>query len=103
MDSYRIATDWIKENRLPDAVFLSNGMIANGFLKALIENGLRPGKDIECMGFDFVEVLDILNLRYSYLDRDALNMGRIAAQMLFEPAREGQRIHIIPAKPIENK
>lgn len=98
LDSYHIARQWIKEKTLPQAIFLSNGMIANGFFKAMLEYGLLPGRDIICMGFDYVEVLDILNLDYSYLDRDAANMGRIAAKMLFEQSDSGRREHIIPAK-----
>lgn len=99
-DSYHLAKQWIENKTVPEAIFLSNGMIANGFFKALLEHGLLPGRDIVCMGFDYVEVLDILNLDYSYLDRDAVNMGRIAAKMLFEQSEGGRREHIIPAKLI---
>jgi LacI family transcriptional regulator len=96
MDSYGVTKNWIKKAELPEAVLLSNGMIANGFIKALLEEGLTPGRDVICLGFDYVEALDVLNLDYSYLDRDAVNMGRIAAKMLFEQTNGERREYIIP-------
>lgn len=99
--AHELALAWVDAAGLPEAVLLSNGVIANGFVKAMMERGLTPGQDVYCMGFDQVEALDLLNLRYSYLDRDAVNMGRIATQMLlehFDQAFASRRDYIIPAK-----
>ena len=102
-DAYELTEDWIQTKKLPEAVFLSGAMIANGFFKALIRHGLVPGKDVVCVGFDYVEVLDILNLDYSYIERDAADMGRIAARMLFEDNDGDKRDHIIRADLILGK
>lgn len=101
--AYRLTRQMIASGNLPDAVFLSNNLTAIGFLHALMESGLRLGEDICCIGFDHIEALEILNIRYSYVDRDARNMGKIAMQMLLERIRRptpGRREHIIPAQMV---
>ena len=95
--AYKISSTWLKKGNLPDAVFLSNSMIAKGFLKMMFENNLVPGKDIECFGFDAIDILDILKINYNYINRDAFNMGKLATQMLFDQERKGTIEHVIPA------
>ena len=86
-------------------MFFSNGALAKGFIKAMFDEKLRVGEDIFLVGFDYIDILEMMNLNYVYLDRDAVNMGKIATQMLMEhftntiPAR---RDFIIPAQIIVN-
>jgi len=101
--AFRMTCDWIRDGRLPEAVLLSNGAIVNGFLKAILAHGLSPDRDVYTVGFDYVQAVDILNMRYSYLSRDADNMGRIAMQMLldhFDQKIPSRREYIVPAKLI---
>jgi Transcriptional regulators len=104
-DSYRITKAMIDNNDLPEALFLGNGLVARGFFKAILEAGLRLQHDICCIGFDHIDFLDIVNLNYSYVERNAQNMGRIAMQMLLERSEQpilARREHIIPAELILN-
>ena len=104
--SFELTARIIRENRLPEAIFLSNGLIANGFFKALFAAGLTPGKDIRCIGFDYLEALDILDFEYSYLDREMETTGLMAMQMLLDRFKENipsRREYIIPAKIIHRK
>ncbi len=93
----------IDDGKLPAAVFLSNAIIANGFYKALFHKGIEPGKDIECVGFDYNEALDIMHIPYHYLERNSKLFGQTAAQMLldlFQNKNNSEKIrreHIIPA------
>lgn len=104
-DAYRVVRDMIERDDLPEAMFLGNGLVAKGFFKAILEKGLRPGADICCVGFDYIDVLDIVDLKYSYVERNAQAMGRIAMQMLLERSEQpilARREHIIPAELILN-
>ena len=103
--AYKITKDMIASGDLPDAIFLSNNLTAIGFLKAIFEEKFQLSRDICCIGFDKVEALNILNINYSYIERDAVNMGRMTIQMLLDrmanpslPRRE----YIIPATLVLN-
>lgn len=74
----------IQENRLPEAIFLSNCIITHGFYKAILEHNIKPGKDIHCIGFDYSEILDVVNIPYSYLERNLKLIGQTAAELLLE-------------------
>lgn len=53
-----------------------------------------------CVGFDYVDILEMLPLKYAFLDRDAVNMGRIATKMLMDHFTQDiatRREYIIPA------
>lgn len=99
--AYRYTAQAIQENRLPDAVFVSNSLIATGFLKAIFAYGLVPGKDVRCIGFDYLDALNVLDFEYSYLERETFETGRMAMQMLldrFEHNIASRREYVTPAK-----
>ncbi|MDY3249990.1 MAG: LacI family DNA-binding transcriptional regulator [Candidatus Choladocola sp.] len=83
-DVYWKTCELIKSGNLPEAIFLGNGIIANGFYKGILEKGIVPGKDIHCVGFDYSEFLDIINLPYSYLERNSKLLGETAANSLLK-------------------
>ena len=90
---------WTERGCLAKAMFFSNGSLAKGFIKACLEKGLRLGEDVYCVGFDYVDILEMLPLKYAFLDRDAINMGRIATKMLldhFGQTIATRREYIIP-------
>lgn len=97
---YHYTCQLIRKGQLPEAIFLGNAIITNGFYKALMEHKIKPGKDIHCMGFDYSEALDIMHIPYSYLERNSRLMGATAAKMLldqFEQTSQLRHENIIPA------
>lgn len=99
--SYFYTQKAILQKRLPEAVFLSNTLIATGFFKALFEAHLVPGKDVHCIGFDYVDALDVLDFEYEYLDRQTVQTGEMAMQMLlerFEKEIVSRREYLTPAR-----
>ncbi|WP_122641880.1 LacI family DNA-binding transcriptional regulator [Luxibacter massiliensis] len=103
LEIYEYTCRLIDSGKLPEAIFLSNSIIANGFYKALFYKGVKPGEDIECVGFDYSEALDIMHIPYNYLERNSRLFGQTAAQMLldsFQYKNKGKHVrreHIIPA------
>ena len=83
------------------AVFLSNGDISNMFLKAVFDQKMVLGRDITCIGFDRIGICDIItNLPFSYVARSEVEMGRVAANLLFERLESDtliQKEYLIPA------
>lgn len=98
--AYRLTKACLEGNDIPDAVFTCNNMSTVGFLKALKERKMEIGRDIGCIGFDFVPIIDMLGIHLSYVGRDD-NMGTIAAKMLLERMKNPstpRREYNIPAK-----
>lgn len=83
-DVYLKTCEIIQAGNLPEAIFLGNGIITNGFYKAILEKGIVPGRDIHCVGFDYSEFLDIIHLPYSYLERNSKLLGQTAANSLLK-------------------
>ena len=99
-DIYDYTCQQIQKNNLPDAIFLSNRIITKGFFKAIFENGIVPGKDIHCIGFDYSDLIDILNIPYSYLERNLNLFGQTSAHLLLSRKNNEspvQRNYTIPA------
>ncbi|MBT9776875.1 LacI family DNA-binding transcriptional regulator [Clostridium sp. MCC353] len=99
--AYAITKKLLAEKKLPEAMFVCNNLTSKGFLKAVFEEELVLGKDVCFVGFDHVEALDILNINASYVERDAVNMGWIAMQLLlesFENPDKEIRKQMIPAE-----
>ena len=55
-----------------------------GVVKAIIEEHIVLGRDLELFNFGNSDMLNILNMRYQYIERDAKNMGVVAIQMLID-------------------
>lgn len=101
--AYEYTVERIRTGKLPKAVFLSNSLVANGFLKALFANDLKPGRDIRCMGFDYLNILDVIDLQYTYLERETFKIGQMAIQMIldhFKTEIVSRREFITPAHMI---
>ena len=79
---------------VPTAFFISNNLSCTGFLKAAFKLGLRVPEDIAFIVFDKVIGQDIFNMRFSYIERDVQNMGRMAMQLLLKRFND-------PSRPLE--
>lgn len=104
--SYQQAKEWLRGSDRPDAMFFSNSSLSKGFIKAMFEENLIVGEDIFLIGFDYVDILEMMNLKYVYLERDAVNMGKVATHMLmdhFQNEISARREFVIPAHIIEHK
>ena len=82
--AYRETLRMLERPDRPSAFFVSNNLSSRGFIRAIFERGLNIPRDIGYIGFDAVDGLDMLGLRFSYLDRDVSRMGREAVKLLFE-------------------
>lgn len=104
--AFEYTTQKIHNKMLPEAIFLSNTLIAEGFFKAIFAAGLKPGRDIRCLGFDHIDVLDVIDFEYTYLDREMVKTGMMAMQMLLDRFRqqiESRREFITPVRIIHRK
>ena len=82
--AYRTAKEYLKNGKMPQAIFTCNNFTTEGFFKAVLEEKLVLGQDIFCMAFDKLEQFDMFGLNYSYLERNPWEMGKAAMEMLLE-------------------
>ena len=59
-------------------------MMAQGCVKALVEEGLSIPRDMAFISFDDVDMFEIMNLNISTVSRPTEEMGEVAAEMLFD-------------------
>ena len=68
----------------PTALFAGNSLITAGILRALEEGGIRPPQNISLVGFEDTELLSSLRPRLTFVRQPSKEMGRRAAELLFQ-------------------
>lgn len=84
--AYSITKSMLSNGTYPEIVFTSNNLTTIGFIKAVYDSGLKLGRDIHCMSFDKLDTFE--ELKYSYIERNPLQMGKLAATMLMERIKD---------------
>ena len=82
--AYNITNSLIKSKKLPTAFIGMTNMLSMGCLKAIHENGISIPDDVAFVGYDKLEITDILNMQLTLVEKDAAEMGRIAASLLID-------------------
>ncbi len=68
----------------PTALFAANILTALGALRAIEHLGLRIPEDVALIGFDDFELAPVLRPRFTLVRQPAAELGRRAAEMLFD-------------------
>lgn len=79
---YDTAKRWLKEGRLPTAVFAGDDHIALGVINALMEAGIRVPEEVAVIGYDDHYIASQLRPHLSTLRQPADKIGVAAADML---------------------
>lgn len=93
-ESEQVMADLLNLPDRPTAFFCTNDTIAAGALKAIIRAGLRVPEDIALVGFDDSFISRMAEPELTTIRIDAEQMGRLAAQKLFD---------LIDGKDVEEK
>lgn len=81
---YRLAKELCLENPRPTALFVANGTMGLGAVKAVQELGLRCPDDVAIAIFDDVPGADVLRPRLTVVSQPAYEIGFRAAQLLLD-------------------
>ncbi len=113
--AYEITKQILKMDNRPTAIFVSSNTMILGCIKAFYEEKLDIPKDMAIIGFDKVDVLNIIGMNISFINGPSIELGRLGMQMLLENLdskghTEIKRVTILPElllkgseKYIENK
>ena len=84
------ATDLIRAEPAPTAIFAANNILAEGVLIALDQQGLRVPRDVSVVAFDDVEWMSMVEPPVSTVRQPVADMARSAAELLLRRLREGR-------------
>lgn len=82
--AYRLTKEILELDDRPSAIFVTSNMMILGCIKALNEYNLKIPDDIAIIGFDKLDVLNIIGMNISSVNGPTLEVGRIAANMLLD-------------------
>jgi LacI family transcriptional regulator len=74
----------------PTAIFAMNNRITVGVLQALADAGAQVPRDMALIGFDDIELAGLLHPRLTVVRQPAAELGRRAAELLFERLAGGR-------------
>ena len=74
---------WTRRNR-PTALFTTNGLTTRYTLQALADLGLSIPKDMALIGFDDVDLAELMRPPLTIIRQPVTDLGRTAAELLFK-------------------
>lgn len=102
--AYKLTKEIILSKDMPTALVVSSNMMTLGVIKALLEEGLSVPNDIALIGFNKIDLLDIVGLHISYVDDSPIELGRVGTEILLHKLNFKDEVEIIrsyiPAKII---
>lgn len=102
---YEITKKLLAMPQRPTAIFACNNMMMVGVLKALLEAHCKVPEDMAVVGFDSIDLLDILGCPISCVARQTDEMGEIAMELLLKRIRlrdqdaENSTVHRVTLHP----
>jgi len=92
--AYQDVTAWLNAGNVPvEAYFAENDMLAATFIRALKEYGYRVPEDVSVIGFDDVQVCEMIEPPITTMHAFKERLGRIAVSVLEFRIRSGDTIH----------
>lgn len=88
---YELTNQILDMEEPPTAIFVSNNMMNLGCIKALSNKNIKIPDDISLIGFDEVEMLEIMDIDVSVVDRPMTQMGESAMRILIERLNKSEQ------------
>lgn len=85
---YEVAKRWIREDKLPTAIFSGDDFIALGVVQALREEGIMVPHDISVVGFDDQQFVGEFYPRLTTVRQPEAQMGNIGVDLLMKLIHE---------------
>lgn len=87
---YAATCDLLKRNRDVDAIMTASDHLAVGVVKCLRHQGVRIPQDIAVIGFDDIDLCEVVSPALTTIRQPIKEMGVSAAELLLEMIREGK-------------
>lgn len=80
--SYELTNQLLKDEDKPTALITSSNRMTMGVVKALKENNKNIPEDLALVAFDKVDLLDVLDIKITYIDECPMELGRSSMNLL---------------------
>jgi len=83
----------------PSAIFAANDLLAFGAMNAIRDTGLRCPEDVSVIGFDNLDLAEVVTPPLTSVEQSGYNLGAVAAQLIADRIRgdkSPRRAHILP-------
>ncbi|MBZ9609629.1 LacI family transcriptional regulator [Clostridium estertheticum] len=99
--AYEITKQILKMDNRPTAIFVSSNTMILGCIKAFYEEKIDVPRDMAIIGFDKLDMLNIIGMNISFINGPSIELGRIGMRMLLENLNsnkptEIKRVTILP-------
>ncbi|MGH4051790.1 MAG: LacI family DNA-binding transcriptional regulator [Clostridium sp.] len=99
--AYEITKQILKMDNRPTAIFVTSNTMILGCIKAFYEKKLNVPRDMAIIGFDKIDMLNIIGMNISFINGPSMELGRIGMKMLLEDLNKEldhqvKRITILP-------
>lgn len=84
--AYRITKEILELENRPTAIFVTSNKMTLGCIKALNEYNIKIPDNIAIIGFDKIDVLDIIGMSISSVNGSTSEIGSVAIKMLLDEA-----------------
>ncbi|MBN9619472.1 MAG: LacI family DNA-binding transcriptional regulator [Actinobacteria bacterium] len=85
----KAAEELIAGNRLPDAVFCANDLLAIGVNRRLSQHGVRIPEDVAIVGYDDIDRASDVPVPLSSVRQPTYRLGRVGCELLTAEINEG--------------
>lgn len=96
---YNLTKEILTMKDRPTAIFVSSNLMTFGAVKAIYEKELSIPKDISIIGYDNLEILNIVGLNISYVSAPAREIGIKSMKLLIERLKNSNKTKTIVLKP----
>ena len=100
--AYELTKDFFKRENPPTAIIACSNRMTLGVIKALVELKMKIPNDMALIGFNKVELIDIVGIDLSYMEDSPMELGEVSMNLLLDilKSREDEgkikRINIPP-------
>jgi len=77
----------------PTAVIAGNDLLAIGFMRSLVERGVRVPHDVALVGYDDIDVAALLNVPLTSIRQPMYAIGQAAAELLIDEIENSRHAH----------
>jgi len=82
--AYVITKQILRMDNRPTAIFVTSNTMILGCIKAFYEEKIDIPRDMAIIGFDKVDMLNIIGMNISFINGPSIELGRIGMKMLLE-------------------
>ena len=96
----------LKAERLPKAVFAANDEMAIGIMRAAKAHGINIPDDMKLVGFDDIQMAELMIPKLTTISHQKTGMGGVAAQTLVDALKghsDLEELRILPTKLISRE